>query len=178
MFLDMNNSTTIAERLGHEKYYQLLQEYYELMSDEIIAWLGEVYQYIGDEVVVTWLARKGTINNNCLACFDAIKKRVLDKASYFETTFGCVPKFKAGIHIGYVTTGELGALKKEIVYTVDVLNTTARIQAMCKAHDTDLIVTERLLQALQDPADSSFQYLGEFPLRGKEELVRLYAVQS
>ncbi|MCW8848850.1 MAG: hypothetical protein OQJ81_02635, partial [Melioribacteraceae bacterium] len=54
MFLDMKSSTTIAEEIGHVKYFELLREYYKDLSDAIINHSGEIYQYVGDEVVISW----------------------------------------------------------------------------------------------------------------------------
>ena len=76
MFLDMKKSTTIAESLGHEQYFKLLRDYYTIMSDPIINSQGEVYQYIGDEVVITWSATKGLTDNNCIKCFTQIQENL------------------------------------------------------------------------------------------------------
>ena len=146
MFLDMKDSTRIAELLGHNQYFKLLQDYYDIMSDPIINTYGEVYQYIGDEVVITWKEEKGLSNNNCIRCFELIKKNLKGKARKFEKKFDLVPDFKAGIHLGEVTIGEIGALKKEVFYTGDVLNTTSRVQGLCKEYDADLLVTEDLIE--------------------------------
>ena len=58
-----------------------------------------------------------------------LKNRLKSRTAWYNQKFGVNPDFKAGIHLGEVTTGEIGALKKEIIFTGDVLNTTARIQA-------------------------------------------------
>ena len=176
MFLDMKDSTTIAERLGHVEYFQLLQAYYDTMSDPIINSLGEVNEYIGDEVVVTWTTEKGAENNNCLQCFADIKKSLASKTAYFEKHFGIMPDFKAGMHAGEVTTGEIGSLKKEIVYTGDVLNTTARIQGLCKQYQTDLIISDALFQALEQPIAGTSESIGELALKGKVQAVKLHSV--
>ena len=84
MFLDMKNSTTIAEQLGHDQYFKLLEHYYEIMTDPIINSLGEVYQYIGDEVVITWDAHKGLTNNHCILCFERIKQNLKNHGPQFE----------------------------------------------------------------------------------------------
>ncbi len=177
MFLDMKHSTTIAEQLGHKQYFDLLQQYYELMSDAIIKHYGEVYQYIGDEVVVTWPAQRGLANNNCLQCFAAIKARLQQRTAHFEAAFGAVPDFKAGLHMGEVSAGEIGALKKEVVFTGDVLNTTARIQGQCAAHGTDLIISDQLYQGLQHPRAVRTRPIGALTLKGKTQPVPLHAVQ-
>ena len=176
MFLDMKDSTSIAEKLGHQQYFNLLQDYYEAMSDPIIQTLGEVYQYIGDEVVITWDAEKGLRDGHCLQCFEKIKQSIARRAQKFEEHFGCIPDFKAGIHLGEVTTGEVGALKKEIVYTGDVLNTTARVQGLCKEYNTDLLITEDLLARLDKQGPWSTHFIGELVLRGREKPIKVHAV--
>ena len=65
LFLDMKSSTTIAEQLGHIRYFELLREYYAGMSDAIVQYAGEVYQYVGDEIIVSWKYESGIANNNC-----------------------------------------------------------------------------------------------------------------
>lgn len=177
MFLDMKDSTTIAEKLGHVQYFDLLQAYYEAMSDSIINTYGDVYQYIGDEVVVTWKKEAGLRDNNCICCYNGIKANLRRLAGDFEKRFGVAPDFKAGIHLGEVTTGEVGALKKEIVYTGDVLNTTARIQAKCKEFGFDLIVSRELQNGLEDSSALTFRPLGEMELKGKEKKVELLGLE-
>jgi len=179
MFLDMKASTTIAEELGHIKYFQLLNQYYNVMSGAIIKYNGDVYQHIGDEVVVTWEFEKGIEKENCLHCFFALKESMKKNAEKFQQSFGVIPDFKAGMHLGDVTTGEIGALKKEIVFTGDVLNTTARIQGLCKEYKSDLIVSEELINALPSGKKTfQFTHLGKLSLRGKVQSVNLFSVES
>ncbi len=179
MFLDMKNSTTIAEKLGHLQYFELLQQYYEAMSDPIINHFGEVYQYIGDEVVVSWTLDRGLNEGHCLHAFFDIGKSIESRRDRFMDQFGVVPGFKAGMHYGEVTTGEIGALKKEIVFTGDVLNTTARLQSLCSENGVDLIISEELLNALSFWRDSFvIEDLGTVQLKGKSEVTHIHAVSE
>ena len=54
IFLDINESTSIAESLGHEKYFRMLRDFFSDITVPILANDGEIYQYVGDEVLVTW----------------------------------------------------------------------------------------------------------------------------
>jgi len=125
MFLDMKSSTTIAEKLGHVKYFEMLKEYYSDLSEPIIQYHGEIYQYVGDEIIVSWKPKRGLLNNNCLKCFFAMKETIKNQSKKYHEKFGLLPTFKAGFHLGKVTTGEIGVIKKDIIFTGDVLNTTA-----------------------------------------------------
>ena len=90
--------------------------------------------------------------------------------------FGLVPGFKAGFHHGKVTMGEIGVVKKEIVFTGDVLNTTARIQSLCNSLKTGLLISQDLLEILHLENKYDVAEMGEFELRGKKAKMKLYQV--
>jgi len=176
MFLDMRSSTTIAESLGHVRYFQMLREYYTDLSEPVIKYSGVIYQYAGDEMIVSWDIKKGLQNNNCIHCFFAMKDALSEQAGKYHEKFGLLPQFKAGFHCGRVTTGEIGTIKKEIVFTGDVLNTTARIQGLCNHYQVDILVSGELVEKL----DRGFQIksLGKNELRGRDEKIELFTVES
>jgi adenylate cyclase len=100
MFLDMKSSTTIAETLGHVRYFKMLREYYADLSGPIIKHAGEIYQYVGDEVIVSWTLKKGIQNSNCIRCFFSMKDALGKQARKYNDRFGLLPSFKAGLHLG------------------------------------------------------------------------------
>jgi adenylate cyclase len=174
MFLDMKSSTTIAEKLGHTRYFELLKSYYNDLSDAIIQYEGEIYQYVGDEIIISWTMEKGIANTNCLRCFCAMKKDLEKRSSFYLKHFGVQPFFKAGLHCGEVTAGEIGALKKEIIFTGDTLNASARIQSLCNRYEVDILLSEDLVHAL--PTQFELKSLGKNELRGKEKSIELFTV--
>ena len=176
MFLDMKSSTSIAEKLGHIRYFGLLNEYYADLSDPIVQYGGEIYQYVGDEIVLTWKLRGNVDDKNCIACFFKMQKSLSDKSAKYAAKYEVVPTFKAAIHVGKVTTGEIGKIKKDIVFTGDVLNTTARIQGLCNDYKVQLLLSEYALKKLQLNSSHSSVELGETTLRGKNEKIALYTL--
>jgi adenylate cyclase len=177
MFLDMKSSTALAEQLGHIRYFELLREYYNDLSDPIIDHSGEVYQYVGDEVVISWESGSGARNNNCIHCFFGMAKALRERESHYTKKYGAAPSFKAGIHCGKVTAGEIGALKKEIFFTGDVLNVTARIQGMCNDYGETLLISGELLKKL-DSKGFTAKSLGNIQLKGRAKPLELYAVEE
>ncbi|MEN8799175.1 MAG: adenylate/guanylate cyclase domain-containing protein [Flavobacteriaceae bacterium] len=176
MFLDMKSSTALAEELGHIRYFELLRDYYNDLSDAIIDHSGEVYQYVGDEVVISWELVTGTRNNNCIQCFFSMQKALRERESYYMKKYGATPSFKAGIHCGKVTTGEIGALKKEIFFTGDVLNVTARIQGMCNDYGETLLISGELLKVLDNKGFTA-KSLGNIGLKGRAKPLELNAIR-
>jgi adenylate cyclase len=176
MFLDMKSSTTIAENIGHVRYFELLKEYYSYLTDPILDFAGEIYQYVGDEVVVSWRLKRGLQDNNCIACFYAMQESLKRAESIHLEKYGTLPGFKAGLHVGQVTTGEIGTLKKEIVFTGDVLNTTSRIQGLCNSLHVDLLISGQLLELLQPDDRFTVLDLAEHHLKGRDEAIKLYSL--
>jgi len=177
MFLDMKSSTTIAEKIGHVKYFEMLSEYYSDLSDPIIQYYGEVYQYVGDEIVVSWKFKNGVQDNNCVKCFFAMKEAIKNCSEKYQSKFQVLPSFKAGFHYGKVTTGEIGVLKKDIVFSGDVLNTAARIQGLCNSYNVDILISDQLKNKMNIESDFQIISQGRNELRGRSETIELFSVQ-
>ncbi|MGB0524757.1 MAG: hypothetical protein ACPGJS_17420 [Flammeovirgaceae bacterium] len=73
MFLDLQSSTQMAEQLGHIKYSMLIQDCFDDL-DIVMENEAEIYQYVGDEVVLTWELADGLRNQNCLNAYFNFKK--------------------------------------------------------------------------------------------------------
>lgn len=176
MFLDMRSSTTIAEKLGHERFYSLLNELFHEISQPVLQTKAEIYQYVGDEVVLTWEVAQGLQDSNCLKTFFMFKENLLtNKEAYFKN-YGVEPEFKAGLHFGKVISAQIGDLKREIVYNGDVLNTAARIQNECNNYKRDFLVSGALINRLTEINGFTYEKMDEVTLRGKEEKVELFSV--
>ncbi|MCB0284186.1 MAG: adenylate/guanylate cyclase domain-containing protein [Calditrichaeota bacterium] len=175
MFLDLQSSTQLAEKLGHIKYSMLIQDCFSdlgvVIEDE-----AEIYQYVGDEAVLTWKLSEGIKNHNCLNAYFNFRKQLHKKNEYYQEVYSCSPFFKAGLHAGIVTVTEVGKYKKEIAYHGDTLNTAARIQGKCNEFGKEILISEYIKNKLNDN-EFGFEKLGSVSLRGKNEEVFIYAVQ-
>jgi len=177
MFVDLMSSTSIAEKLSNEKYHLMLRDFYADITDSIVSHAGEIYQYVGDEVVITW---KYNLNENdrCLKCFFEMTKTIDDRTQRYLSNYGLVPQFKAGIHYGKVTVGEIGVLKRDITFSGDVLNTTSRIQGKCNELKVRILVSDDLISTF--PRSDLFKSisLGNVELRGKERHLGVSTILS
>ena len=177
MFVDLQSSTTIAEKLGNEKYHMLLKDYFADITNAIIYNKGEIYQYVGDEIIITWKIVDGIRDNRCLECFFDMRKTIFGLKEKYETKYGLVPDFKAGIHYGKVIAGEIGIIKRDITYSGDVMNTTSRIQEMCNQYQVKILCSDDLLQLLPISSLYNRVRIGEIELKGKESRVALSTLE-
>ena len=178
MFLDMKSSTTIAEQLGHVRFYTLLNEVFHEISQPVLQTKAEIYQYVGDEVILTWQVEHGLQNSNCLKSFFMFQESLLRNSDNYFKNFGVKPEFKAGLHFGKVVSAQIGDLKREIVYNGDVLNTTSRIQNECNKYGRDCLVSGTLMNRLKQMNGFQWEKVDTVTLRGKETEVELFSVSN
>ena len=102
MFLDLKSSTALAEKLGHVQFFSLVSDFVSDVTNPILENQGEIYQYVGDEVIISWTVERGTRKAHCIQCFLDIQKIMARRSQVYLEKYGVVPEFKAGLHIGQV----------------------------------------------------------------------------
>lgn len=176
MFLDLESSTTIAETIGPVKYHEFMNSYFFDINDPIVGSKGEIYQYVGDEVVISWKKTNGIRDLNCVKCYFDIKEKIDSLQSKYIKEYGLIPGFKAGVHFGKVVIGEVGDSRKEIVFHGDVMNTASRIQGQAKIMNRQFLVSEDARRFFYRTSEFNFAELGKFRLKGKETEMVIYEV--
>jgi adenylate cyclase len=178
LFVDVVGSTPVAERLGPLAVHRFLDRIFQIASDPVDDHAGEVFQYVGDEMVVTWTLAEGRVAARPLACYFAIAAALARAAPAFEREFGAAPKLRAALHAGEVVTGEVGGSRRAIVYHGDVMNTTSRIENATRALGRPFLVSEDALRRMEGTEKYAPEDLGPQALRGREAPVRVYAVRG
>jgi len=176
MFIDLKSSTTYAEKLGHIKYSQLIQDCFNDLNISASKHKAEIYQYVGDEAVITWQLEKGLKNSNYLKFYFDFQERITQRAEYYKGEYHLVPEFKAGVNGGKITAAEVGDIKREIAYHGDVINTAARIQEVCNSYDKKLLVSEFLAEKMNTNNNYNNEEIGSIKLKGKEIPVSIFSV--
>ncbi len=54
LFIDMEGSTVIAERLGETGFLDFLNRFVADVTESVVAQHGAIHKYVGDEIIVTW----------------------------------------------------------------------------------------------------------------------------
>lgn len=176
LFIDMKSATGFGERLGPLEFHRLVNRFVSDLSDSIVAHEGEIYRYVGDEVIATWTDDKGAADARCVrAYFDALD-RFARLADDYERQFGAVVSFRGALHRGPVIAGEIGTIKKEIAFLGDTVNTAARVAEVGHRTDYPLVASAALVERLDLPPEFRKQSLGPVPLRGKVAGLELYAI--
>ncbi len=178
MFVDLKSSVRLAEELGHIKYSQFLQDCYYDLNTQLDRYKARVYQYVGDQAVIHWIPEDGLEYNNCINFFFAFTERLKERGDHYRETYGVIPVFKAGAHMGKVTIAEVGVRKRSIAFHGDTVNTTSRIHDQCNNYGQRLLVSKELLSRLADPGKLRYVYIGDEILKGKHHHMEIYGVKG
>ena len=176
LFIDLNNSTGIAEKLKNGSYSSFLRMCFDTLDEVLEKSRGlEIYQYVGDEVIIFWELSQKKLSQQAVHLFEQFKHRLNEQHEAFLSKYNQVPTFKAAIHGGLVTQAELGKRYLHNAFHGDVLNTTSRILDLCHTHETDLLVSAKLYDHIKDGATrSGFEEVKDVLLDGKMQRITLY----
>jgi adenylate cyclase len=178
LFVDIAGSTALAERIGPAAVHRFLGDVFRIASLPIDEHGGEIYQYVGDEIVITWKVAEARARARPLACFFAIEQALERTAPQFDRDFGNAPRLRAALHAGSVIAGEVGDSRRAIVYHGDVMNTTARLEGATRDAGRQFLVSGDALERLDGIDAYAIEDLGLQRLRGRAAELRVYAVTA
>ena len=175
LFLDLRDSTPIAEKLGHKEYFKFIRDFIYYISAGFVENDGRIYQYVGDEIVVWWPESKANARKAINALL-AARKELHKQFDRFKQRYDTLPEYKAGIHAGLVTVGQVGVIKKDLVMSGDAINTAARIRSACTETNHKYIASKDVIDLL-DMEEWQAEPMGSFELKGKNNTIELFALK-
>jgi adenylate cyclase len=177
LFVDVVGSTAIAERLGALEAHRFLAAVFSAVAEPIELCRGEIYQYVGDEIVITWVEADGVADARALRCFFAMRAALAADANRFVQRFGVQPELRAALHLGEVIAGEVGQVRRAIVFHGDVMNTTGRLEQATREVGCFFIASAEALASLGPPPEIRTHDLGALALRGRVEPIHAFCVE-
>lgn len=150
LLADVVGSTDIAERLGDVAFHALLSEVFFEVSEPVAAQRGTVYRYVGDMIIVTWPAELDRAAERAVRCALEMRRLLAARGDKYEARYGAAPELRFALHAGPVVAGEMGHLRREIVYLGTTLNAAAHLERLASRKRWRLAASERLVQRLRD----------------------------
>ncbi len=177
LFVDLVGSTALAERVGPLAAHRFLAAVFTTVAEPIAAAAGEIHQYVGDEVVVTWTEAGALPEARALRCFFDMRAALSVRGEELRQRFGIAPELRAALHAGEVVAGEVGEERRAIVFHGDVMNTAARLEQATRDLGCRFIASEEALRTLGKLDGYDCRSLGTLPLRGRSEPIHAFAVE-
>jgi adenylate cyclase len=179
LFIDVVGSTQFAERFGDLRTQEYLGQFFAALAEPVRQHQGAIDDYVGDLAIVTWPMRRGVDEARCVRCVFALLSKIARETSFWQAKFGVVPRFRAALHGGQVVAGEIGVDRRKIAYFGDTVNTTARLESLCRELDTPILISAELLARMPAlPAHVRATDLGSHDLRGRDHSLAVAALTS
>ncbi|MGC1559730.1 MAG: adenylate/guanylate cyclase domain-containing protein [Bradyrhizobium sp.] len=169
LFVDIAGSTGLAERLGGIGIHRLLDRTFRLLTLPVVDYRGEVLNYVGDEVIVTWPERGGAIDCRPLRCFVAMRDELARASGQFEREFGVAPRIRGSLHFGSVIVGEIGDIKRAIVFNGDVMNTAARLEELSRGVEGGFLASCVAMEQFRSTLPVKVCDQGRLTIRGRTD---------
>jgi class 3 adenylate cyclase len=173
VFVDINNSTALAERLGGRKIKALVGKFLFDISKPITDHGGEIYLYKGDGLIALWDWNEATKGGSLLPAIDAMFATLRREREKYQREFGVVPSFRVGVHGGEVIVSEQGDTKRSIGVYGDTINIAARMEDAAKAHGVNCVISEDVARTLEVKA-KRLRPLGEERMKGISVPIRIF----
>jgi adenylate cyclase len=178
LFVDIAGSTGLAESLGGLAIHRLLDRTFRLLTLSVVDYRGEVLNYVGDEVIVTWPEREGAVDCRPLRCFLAMRDGLARAAGQFEREFSVVPRIRGSLHFGPVIIGEIGDVKRAIVFNGDVMNTAARLEELSRQVDGGFLASRAAMERFSSAPPFVVRDLGRLPIRGRADGIDVVSIDA
>jgi adenylate cyclase len=178
LFVDIAGSTGLAERLGGIAIHRLLDHTFRLLTLAVVDYRGEVLNYVGDEVIVTWPERGGAVDCRPLRCFAAMRDELSRASRQLEREFGAMPRIRGSLHFGPVIVGEIGDVKRAIVFNGDVMNTAARLEELSRSVDGGFLASRAAMERFGSAPPFAVRDLGKLPIRGRADGIDVVGIDA
>jgi class 3 adenylate cyclase/CHASE2 domain-containing sensor protein len=178
-FSDFEGFTATSETMNTEEMVDLVNLYYDLMTQDIERFEGFVDKFVGDAIMAVWGAPSDQPGHAASACLSALaQQRSLAELNRRRRDRG-EPTLKAlmGINTGTVIAGNIGA-KKHMAYTVmgDSVNLASRLVSVNKLFKTSVIASEAVVR--EAASEIVFRPLDRVRVVGRKKSINIYEVMA
>lgn len=152
-FGDIIGFTALSEQMEPEELVDVLAEYLDVLSGEVLKLGGTVDKFNGDDVMAFWGAPNVAVDHAFLACKAAVGSQNTLSHLHNEWREDGRPLLRAsfGISTGDVIVGNVGS-RQRMNYTVigDAVNLASRLQGLNKFYRTEVLISEQTREEVGD----------------------------
>ena len=176
VFVDIRDSVSVEDRIGDVRFYSYVVEIFHAVEQAAMETGGEVLDYIGDQVMLSWPTGQSGAGpfNFVLALADHLGRI----QSELRSRYGADAAVRVGIHAGLIVAGEIGVFRRKIVLLGSAVNVAARVEQIARDLHADCIATGAALERFELPKALSATSLGVKQLRGKADAVELWQIKA
>jgi len=174
LFSDIRDFTTLSEKMTPKDNFQFINAYLSRMESAILENHGFIDKYIGDAIMALFSGSADDAVNAGLAMLQQ-----LEIYNQERVTAGEIPiKIGIGINTGNLMLGTVGGRNRmDTTVISDAVNLASRVESLTKNYGVPLLITQHTYTRLLNPHRYVISLIDTVKVKGKSELVKVYAVR-
>jgi adenylate cyclase len=174
MICDLRDFTRISDNWPRDDVIDLLNGYFDAISEPIARHGGEILKFMGDGLLAIFpLSQPSACANLLHAVAEACQAMIALNENNGET--GRAPlNYGIGVHVGDVMYGNIGS-RTRLDFTVigPAVNMASRLEALTKELGRPVLLSRAFADMVH--SDFDLERLGEYPVRGFNDPIELFA---
>ncbi|HEV7308133.1 adenylate/guanylate cyclase domain-containing protein [Ensifer sp.] len=174
LICDLRNFTKLSDLWPRDDVIELLNAYFDAMSEPIERHGGEILKFMGDGLLAIFpLSNPGAAENLLEAISEAETAIALlnkENSAKGREPFG----YGIGVHVGDVMYGNIGS-RRRLDFTVigPAVNIASRLESLTKETKRPVLLSRAFVELAG--CSESMEHLGSYPVRGIGEPIDVYA---
>jgi len=174
-FSDIRAFTQLSEGLTVEENFAFINSYLARVVPIIKENGGFVDKYMGDGIMALFPGPKGP--DEAIRSAIAMQAKIVEYNGH-RAKMGYKPiSMGVGIHTGDLMLGVVGVEDRmENTVVSDAVNLGSRLQAIAKAFNISLVISEQAFKELEDPGSYMYRFIGKVKVKGKAAPVSVFEI--
>ncbi len=168
LFADIRGYTAFSEGREPEEVVEVLNSYFQTISDIVAENHGDIDKFVGDEVMALFVGTNQT--RHAVECAIAI----MNAMKQMTTESGVDLRIGIGVHVGEVVVGAMGSdQRKDFTVLGDHVNLAARLCGVAGPDET--LVSRAVMDDLPPKLTQLAETLEPIKVKGKSKPIEIFA---
>jgi adenylate cyclase len=177
MICDLRDFTKISDNWPRDDVIDLLNDYFDAMSEPIARHGGEILKFIGDGLLAIFPLSEPNACANLLHAVTEARQAMTALNERNDGTGRAPLDYGIGVHVGDVMYGNIGSSTR-LDFTVigPAVNMASRLEAMTKQLGRKVLLSRAFAELVEPEFD--LEHVGKYEVRGFSDPIELFAVHG
>ncbi|WP_316214108.1 adenylate/guanylate cyclase domain-containing protein [Bradyrhizobium sp. SZCCHNR2032] len=177
MICDLRDFTRISDNWPRDDVIDLLNGYFDAMSEPIVRHGGEILKFMGDGLLAIFPLSDPRACANLLHAVAEARQAMLALNEKNGEAGRAPLNYGVGVHVGDVMYGNIGS-RARLDFTVigPAVNMASRLETLTKQVGKPVLLSRAFADLVKD--EFALERVGEYPVRGFSEPIELFAYQG
>ncbi|QIG94186.1 adenylate/guanylate cyclase domain-containing protein [Bradyrhizobium sp. 6(2017)] len=173
MICDLRDFTRISDNWPRDDVIDILNNYFDAMSEPIARYGGEILKFMGDGLLAIFPLSAPQACANLLRAVSEARQAMTALNEKNKETGRAPLSYGIGVHVGDVMFGNIGS-RTRLDFTVigPAVNMAARLEALTKQLGRTVLLSRSFADLLEN--EPGLEPVGEYPVRGFSDPVELF----